>query len=170
MNSYFNFYSSMKNYIFLLLVLGNCQGIYAQKIQKVNVEALTEYIEKADHPVVVNFWATWCSPCTHELPYFESNIKKYEEQKIELILVSLDFAFDYPKKIADFLKKNHYQGSYFWLDETNADHFCPKVDEKWSGAIPASLFYNPKTGHRSFFERQLTEPQLINELKALVSQ
>src|SRR5689334_23730200 len=89
----------------------------AQKIQKVKIEALADYIKKSDHPVVVNFWATWCSPCTHELVYFESNIKKYKEQKVELILVSLDFAKDYPTKVADFLKKNNYEGSFFWLDE-----------------------------------------------------
>jgi thiol-disulfide isomerase/thioredoxin len=160
----------MKKSIFVLLLVTAGQFLFAQKIQKVKIEALSDYIKKTDHPIVVNFWATWCSPCTHELTYFESNIKQYRSQKVELVLVSLDFAFDYPKKIADFLKKNQYEGSYFWLDETNADHFCPKVDEKWSGAIPATLFYNPKTGHRSFFERQLTEPQFINELKTLVSE
>ena len=140
----------------------------AQKIQKVKIEALSDYIKKADHPVVVNFWATWCAPCTHELVYFESNIKKYKEQKVELILVSLDFPNDYPNKVTEFLNKNRYGGTFFWLDETNADHFCPMVDSTWSGAIPSTLFLNPKTGHRSFFDRQVTEPQLLIELKNLV--
>jgi thiol-disulfide isomerase/thioredoxin len=159
----------MKNCILILLFLSGCHFLSAQQVQKVKVEALADYIKNADHPMVINFWATWCSPCTHELPYFQSNIKKYPEQKIELVLVSLDFVNDYPKKISDFLKKNQYQGSFFWLDETNADHFCPQIDKKWSGAIPASLFINPKTGYRSFFDRQLTEPQFELQLKALVA-
>src|SRR6476646_2344060 len=134
----------MKKSILVLLLVTSVHFLFAQKIQKVKIEALSDYIKKADHPVIVNFWATWCAPCTHELVYFESNIKKYKEQKIELILVSLDFPKDYPSKVAEFLKKNQYEGSFFWLDETNADHFCPMIDPKWDGAIPATLFLNPK--------------------------
>src|SRR5690349_12945397 len=117
----------MKKIVLLVIFASAYYFVSAQKIQKAKMEALADYIKKADHPVVVNFWATWCAPCTHELVYFESNIKKYKEQKIELILVSLDFPKDYPSKVAEFLKKNQYEGSFFWLDETNADHFCPMI-------------------------------------------
>ena len=158
----------MKKIVLLVIFASGYYFVSAQKIQKVKIEALADYIKKADHPIVVNFWATWCAPCTHELVYYESNIKKYKEQKVELILVSLDFPKDFPSKVAEFLKKNQYEGSFFWLDETNADHFCPMIDAKWDGAIPATLFLNPKTGHRSFFDRQVTEAQLVIELKAVV--
>jgi hypothetical protein len=70
----------------------------------------------------------------------------------------------------DFLKRNQYEGSFYWLDETNADHFCPQIDSKWDGAIPASLFINPATGYRSFFQRQLTAPQVEIELKAMIGE
>jgi thiol-disulfide isomerase/thioredoxin len=158
----------MKKSILLIIILGSFQFISAQKVQKVKIEALAEYIKKADHPLVVNFWATWCVPCVHELPYFKSGVKKYAAQKVELVLVSLDFETDYPKKVEEFLRKNKYEGRFYWLDETNADHFCPQIDAKWDGAIPASLFLNPKSGYRSFYQRQVTEPQLELELKALV--
>jgi thiol-disulfide isomerase/thioredoxin len=158
----------MKKSILFFIALAGVQFLFAQKVQKIKIEGLVEYIKKADHPLVVTFWATWCAPCVHELPYFQTNIKKYADEKVELVLVSLDFVSDYPKKVVDFLKKNQYQGSFYWLDESNADHFCPQVDPKWEGAIPASLFLNPQTGYRSFFERQLTEPQVELELKSLV--
>ena len=158
----------MKKSILLIIILGSFQFISAQKVQKVKIEALAEYIKKADHPLVVNFWATWCVPCVHELPYFQSGVKKYAAQKVELVLVSLDFETDYPRKVEEFLRKNKYEGRFYWLDETNADHFCPQIDPKWDGAIPASLFLNPKSGYRSFYQRQVTEPQLELELKALV--
>ena len=158
----------MKNCILLIIILVSSQLLSAQEIRKVKIEALAEYIRNADHPIVVNFWATWCVPCVHELPYFQSGIKKYASAKMELVLVSLDFPNDYPKKISQFVRANKYEGTFYWLDETNADHFCPQIDEKWSGAIPSSLFLNPKSGYRSFFERQLTEPQLELELKAMM--
>ena len=114
----------MKNAILMILLSVSANFLFAQNVQKVKIESLGDYIKKSDHPVVVNFWATWCSPCTHELVYFQSNIKKYREQNVELILVSLDFTRDYPKKVVDFLKNNKYAGTFFWLDETDADHFC----------------------------------------------
>jgi thiol-disulfide isomerase/thioredoxin len=150
--------------LFLLYTL----ALPAQKVNSIKIEELVSYIKKAEHPLVVNFWATWCAPCTHELPYFQSGVKTYADKNVELVLVSLDFKNDYPKKVADFLKQNKYEGTFYWLNETNADHFCALVDPKWEGAIPASLFFNPKTGYRSFYQRQLTDRQLEGELKKLV--
>ena len=142
----------------------------AQSVKKVKIEELADYIRKSDHPLVVNFWATWCAPCVEEIPYFQSEIKKYADQKVELILVSLDFPEAYPKQIATFIQKKKFEASFYWLNETNADHFCPQIDEKWSGSIPSTLFINNKTGYKKFFERQLTDRQFPIEIKALVGE
>ena len=158
--------------ITLGIIFWLCMGTVAQaqSVKKVKIEELAEYIRRSDHPLVVNFWATWCAPCVEEIPYFQSEVKKYAEQKVELILVSLDFPEAYPKQISAFIQKKKFEASFFWLNETNADHFCPQIDEKWSGSIPSTLFINNKTGYRKFFERQLTDRQLPGEVKALVGE
>lgn len=154
--------------LFTVLALCIANIAFAQNIKKVKIEELADYIAKSDRPLVVNFWASWCAPCVKEIPYFHEEIKKYAEQKAELVLVSLDFADAYPAKIASFIKKNNYDASFFWLNETNADHFCPLIDSKWTGSIPSTLFVNNKKSYRKFFERQLTEPQFAIEMKELV--
>jgi hypothetical protein len=58
--------------------------------------------------------------------------------------------------------------STYFLDETNADYFCPKVDEKWSGAIPATLFINNSKNHRKFVEEQVSEEVLEKEIQHLL--
>jgi peroxiredoxin len=40
--------------------------------------------------VLLNFWATWCSPCQREIPWFVEFAAKYKAQGLEVIGVSMD--------------------------------------------------------------------------------
>jgi len=40
--------------------------------------------------VIVDFWATWCGPCRMEIPGFVNLQKKYRDQGLEVVGVSLD--------------------------------------------------------------------------------
>jgi cytochrome c biogenesis protein CcmG, thiol:disulfide interchange protein DsbE len=44
--------------------------------------------------VLVNFWATWCAPCRREMPILDAFYRRYREQGLELIGISVDFARD----------------------------------------------------------------------------
>jgi thiol-disulfide isomerase/thioredoxin len=152
----------------IVLVLLLSHGAKAQEIVKWKLDDLKAAIKNADKPTVINFWATFCKPCIEEIPYFQQIVKKYDSAGVRLILVSLDMKEAYPEKIRSFAKKLSFTAPIKFLDETNADLFCPAVDESWSGAIPASLFINNKTGYRKFFEQQLTRDSLEKEIKAML--
>jgi thiol-disulfide isomerase/thioredoxin len=139
----------------------------AQEIPKWKIEQLDSYIKNADKPTIINFWATFCKPCIEEIPYFQKLVNKYKSSGIQLLLVSLDLPEDY-KKIKPFAVKRKITEPIVYLDETNADIFCPKVDKRWSGVIPASLFINPLTGYRIFFEDQLSEAKVEAQIKVMI--
>ncbi len=160
----------MKGVLLAVFVLVFGPGGVAQVVKKVKIGEIEELIQKSDHPVVVSFWATWCLPCIHEIPYLQESVKKYEDKNVELVLVSLDFKESYPSVVESFVKKNGYKASFYWLNETNADQFCPRIDSKWDGSIPATLFVNNKTGYRKFYDRQLTPLQVEAELKIQVKE
>jgi thiol-disulfide isomerase/thioredoxin len=160
----------MKNFSFIAFFLLLTASTFSQNIRKVKITEVEEYIKNSDHPLVVNCWATWCAPCIEEIPYFMQTVKKYSDQKVELLLVSLDFTTSYPNKIQELVKKKKFEATFFWLNETNADYFCPKIDPKWDGTLPSTLFVNNKTGYRQFFGRPMTDRQVELEVKKLVGE
>ena len=144
--------------IFCMAVLHHSTD--AQTIRKVKIYDVLKMMDTATTPLVVNFWASWCKPCVQEIPWFEKSVAALKDKKVKLVLVSLDFPEDYPKGIQEFAKKNGYQSRIVWLDETDADYFCPKIDKNWQGAIPATVLVNNKKKFRKFYGQQLPEEKL----------
>ena len=52
--------------------------------------------------VLLNFWATWCTPCRLEMPWFVELEKQYGPQGLQVVGVAMDDAG--PDKIAKFAK------------------------------------------------------------------
>jgi thiol-disulfide isomerase/thioredoxin len=157
-----------------ILVVALCGGILtvlpAQQIKKYSIDELTAVIEKSNKPLVVNFWATWCAPCVEEIPYFIQYIGEKYKDSIDLLLVNLDIKSYYPLRLNHFVNIRKWNNTpIVWLNETNADVFCPRIDSSWSGALPVTLMVDNNKGYRKFYEQQLTPLQLERELKRLMS-
>ena len=128
---------------------------------------LNSYIAKSDSVLVINFWATFCKPCVGEIPYYQTVSNKYKD-KVKLMLVSLDMKESYPDKIIAFAAKHDFVSQIIWLNETDADYFCPLINKNWSGALPTTYFINKKSGYYKLIEQQLSEKDFETELlKAL---
>jgi len=153
--------------LFVAISVVSLNAATAQNIPAWKLKDLQAAMQ-SDKPTVLNFWATFCKPCIEEMPHFQEMAKKYKDKGVEVIFVNLDAKELYPQKLQAFLTKRKITGNITFLDETNADLFCPVVDEKWSGAIPATVFINNKKGYKKFFEEQMTKEQLEKEIKALI--
>jgi thiol-disulfide isomerase/thioredoxin len=113
---------------------------------------------------LVNFWATWCTPCVDEIPHFEQIGKEYGENKVKVLLVSLDFPNHIDSRLIPFIEKHNLNSEVVVLNDPDANSWIEKVDPKWSGAIPATLIYSSNT--RDFHEGAFT----YDELKTKVEQ
>ncbi len=87
--------------------------------------------------VLVNFWATWCTPCKIEMPWFEEFQKKYAAQGLEVVGINEDDDATSPE-IADQIKKV--------LANTGVDYTILMSDKKVGDAyggldvLPATFF------------------------------
>jgi thiol-disulfide isomerase/thioredoxin len=138
----------------------------AQSIEKIKITDLEKILQKTDSTYIINFWATFCAPCIEEMADLIKYTKKYEKQKVKLIFVSLDLAEAYPSQILEFVTKKKLSDTVVWLNETDADYFCPKIDTLWTGTIPATIIVNNKIGYKKFFEKKLS----AKEIKTMITQ
>jgi thiol-disulfide isomerase/thioredoxin len=130
---------------------------------------LEKYLKsESDTLYVINFWATWCKPCVKELPYFENLQATYGSKNVKVLLISLDFKRQYETQLIPFIKKHGLKSTVMLIDEIDYDTWLGKVDETWSGAIPATLFINGKRGIRKFYEQEFTWEELENIIKPLI--
>lgn len=61
----------------------------------------------AGKPVILNFWATWCTPCLLEMPWLEALSRKYAGSGLSVLGLSVDIELNSatPQKIAATTKR-----------------------------------------------------------------
>ena len=54
-----------------------------------NMKLLSDYVGKGKY-VLIDFWASWCGPCRHEMPNVKAAYEKYASKGFEVISISTD--------------------------------------------------------------------------------
>lgn len=126
------------------------------------IDQLMNRVANPDTTYILNFWATWCKPCVQELPSFDSLEATIKKTPAKIILVCLDFKEELDKKVAPFLIKHKIKIECVLLDEVNGNDFINKVDSKWTGAIPATLF--KKNSYKNLVEKKMHLSELEKHL------
>lgn len=66
--------------------------------------------------LIINLWATWCEPCRKEMPEIEQFYRRYHDQGVDVVAVSLD-----DKSDIETVKTTMKSFSFPAAMESNAD-------------------------------------------------
>jgi cytochrome c biogenesis protein CcmG/thiol:disulfide interchange protein DsbE len=111
------------------------------------------------HPVVLNFWATWCPPCTEEMPSMETLAAGLAGSDIRTLAVSVD---DDWKVVKQFFTRGTRLGVL--LDVSK------EVPKRYgTDKYPETYFIDAKGRVRHYFinKRDWSRPEVIACLESL---
>lgn len=154
--------------IFLIAALLFTNFAFGQTARIIKLADLEKVIaEKSEKIHVINFWATWCAPCVKELPLFEK-INAEARADVKVTLVSMDLDLDEnPEKVYKFVSRKNIRSEVLLLNEPDANSWIDRIEKEWSGALPATLILDHRTGKRIFINRSLRDGELEKYLDEL---
>ncbi len=114
-------------------------------------------------PMLINFWATWCAPCRHEIPAFVKLVDKYRDQRFVVLGISVD---DKPEDLQAFaaeFKMNYPVLVGLGHDELQEHYGAYSLPVSWFVRADGSVDYKHMgTQSEEWFEervKKLFEPR-----------
>jgi len=91
--------------------------------------------------VLVNLWATWCTPCLREIPDLLALEAELSGDEFRLLAVSMDDA--YSKDWVSEFKAKHFPTLRSFINaELDMDTLVSGIDPIWNETLPTSYILN----------------------------
>jgi thiol-disulfide isomerase/thioredoxin len=118
-------------------------AIKVSEVAEEGLKAVRDESAKAGRVLLVNFWATWCTPCREEFPDLVRLREQYPDERLDLVLISLDDPTEISTTVPEFLAqmKAGRMPSYL-LNARDQDAAINLFDPEWRGELPATFVYD----------------------------
>jgi len=118
-------------------VEGTQAGNLAPDFQLQNLDGQTVSLSNLrNKPVLINFWATWCSPCRSEMPYIQEIYEEWADKELVVLAINIG---ESSSKAEEFMQSNNL--SFTVLLDTKQD-----VAQKYNIQYIPTTFFIDKDG------------------------
>lgn len=111
-------------------------------------------------PVVVNFWATWCTPCRKEMPEFQKVFADYKQNGLQVLGVNVG---EPRVGIVEFTERVGVKFPIL-VDEKETVQTDYKIVP-----LPATFFIDKSGVIRAIYQYQMSTPQIEGEVQRLLA-
>ena len=91
--------------------------------------------------VLVNLWATWCTPCLREIPDLLTLEAELPARDFRLLAISMDDAYS-EGWVTEFKAKHFPTLMSFINAELDMDTLVSVIDPVWNETLPTSYIFN----------------------------
>jgi peroxiredoxin len=116
------------------------EAIPLEKVGPDGVKALRQ--NTTGKTLLVNFWATWCAPCTAEFPELQKTWRMYRKRPFELVTVSINYP-DEEAGVRRFLESQHASSRNLLSATMDPYELMKAFDPEWNGSVPYSIVIAP---------------------------
>lgn len=128
-----------------------------------NQVKLSDYKGKV---VILDFWATWCPPCVKEIPHFNDLSKKYGEDGLVVLGVSVDRGgVDAVKK---FKKKNTIDYTVVFSDAPTQSKYQALLPKDMRGGIPYTFVIDREGNVKDYYVGYRPMEVFVNAITPLL--
>ena len=142
----------------------------AVEIKEYTVAQVSDLVKpkQNDTIYVTNFWASWCGPCVHEIPYFKEKMEEMKGQPVKFTFVNLDEKEDWSTEVKSFAAEHGISANTVLLDGTTitGDFFTNNFKTWDGGAIPFTII---QKGNKSDETLGGISKEMLSEKIAAVS-
>jgi thiol-disulfide isomerase/thioredoxin len=93
--------------------------------------------------VLVNFWATWCGPCLHEMPDLQDTWRMYRRRDFDMVTVSANMP-DEKDGVLKILNRFHASSRNLIFGSTDTDAMQTAFEPSWQAGVPFTVVLSPE--------------------------
>jgi thiol-disulfide isomerase/thioredoxin len=115
------------------------------EIKEAGLKSLLEASVAKSRPLLVNFWATWCTPCREEFPdLVRVNEEFAGSEDFEFVTVSTDEVSEIGTGVPAFLSEMRAGAMpAYLLSAKDMEAAIAVIDKNWHGDLPATFLFGP---------------------------
>jgi thiol-disulfide isomerase/thioredoxin len=130
------------------------------RVDFAGLQALLKREPEANRPLLINFWATWCTPCVEEFPELVKIDQEFRPRGLDFVTISLDDLAEINREVPKFLAQMKAEMPAYLLKTSDEDAAIALVAPDWKGGLPFTILLDA-TGKTAYSRMGVVKPDIL---------